>query len=117
VALLLAEREEVQGLQNERRRIVGRLTEEMARLCEDIRTLRESRHTLKNELANAHKDRQMDVFEMCTGFAGIQARKAKRAHGERLAFLNNLKQRVAELRRETRADLAVVRFAWAGKRA
>jgi 2-oxo-4-hydroxy-4-carboxy--5-ureidoimidazoline (OHCU) decarboxylase len=96
---------------------VGRLTQDMTRLCGEIQNLRESRQALKEVLADANRERQMDVLEMCADFAGTLARNAKRAHEKRLAGLNNLKQAVAVLKRDIRADLAVVRRAWTAKSA
>lgn len=93
---------------------MGRLLEDMTRLSEDIQALRGSRRAFRKELADGNKDRQMDVFEMCVDLADTQARMAKRAKAERLAFLNNLKRNVGGQQREMRADIAGARRAWAG---
>ena len=77
---------------------MGRLLEDMTRLVGEIQALRGSRQAFKKDLA-------MDVFEMCADFSDTHARMAKRTKEERLAFVDNLKQNVAELRRKIRADL------------
>ena len=95
---------------------MGRLTEDMRCLCDEIQTLRGSRQALKTQLANGHAARQEDVSEMRLDFSETQARVAQQARKARLAFLSNLRHLVTELRQQTQVDLAVVRFAWAGKR-
>jgi hypothetical protein len=92
---------------------VGKMTEDMTRLCSEIHSLREGRQAFREELANGSRERRMEVLEMCADFAGALARRATRAHDKRLAGLNNLKQLVAELQRDIQADLAVVRRVWA----
>ena len=84
---------------------MGRLLEDMTRLVGEIQALRGSRRALRKELADGNRERQMDVFEMCADLADTQARMAERSRENRLAFVDNLKQRVAELRRRFRADL------------
>ncbi|MBZ5560886.1 MAG: hypothetical protein LAP13_00540 [Acidobacteriia bacterium] len=95
---------------------MGRLTEDMRRLCDEIQTLHGSRQALKGQLASGHANRQEEVSEMCAQFSEMQTRVAQQARRARLAFLSNLRHLVAELRQQTQVDLAVVRFAWAGKR-
>jgi hypothetical protein len=96
---------------------MGRLLEDMTRLTEEIQALHGSRRALCKELADGHRERQMDVFEMCADLADTQARMAKRALEERLAFLNSLRRNVGGQQREMRADIAGARRAWAGRRA
>ena len=94
---------------------MGRLLEEMTRLAGEIQELRGSRRTLRSELAEGNRERQMDVFEMCVDLADTQGRKAERTKAELLAFLNDLKRTVGGQQREMRADIAAARRAWAGR--
>lgn len=84
---------------------MGRLTEDMTRLCGEIQALRGSRQAFVEDLA-------IDVSEMCGDFADTRARMAKRSREARLASVNNLKQNVTDLKREISADLAGARRAW-----
>ncbi len=93
-----------------------RLTEDMRRLCDEIQTLHGSRQALTGQLASGHSERKQEVAEMCAQFSETQTHLAQQARKARLAFLSNLRHLVAELRQQTQVDLAVVRFAWAGKR-
>jgi hypothetical protein len=77
---------------------MGRLLEDMTRLVGEIQALRGRRRAFRKEL-------EMDVFEMCADFAATQVHMAERSREVRLAFVDNLKQNVAELRRQIRADL------------
>jgi hypothetical protein len=95
---------------------MGKLLEDMTRLSEEIRELHGSRRAFRKELVEGNKDRRMDVFEMCADLADTQARMAKRAQEERLAFLNRLRRDVGGQQREMRADIAGARRAWAGRR-
>ena len=96
---------------------MGRLSEDMTRLCGEIQTLRGSRRASRKELVNGNRDRQKDVAEMCGDFSGTQTRMAERMRAGRLAFLKKLKQTVSGQQREMRADIAAARRAWAGKHA
>ncbi len=91
------------------------LAEDMTRLCDEIRNLRATRHGLKKELSEEKKTRQVDVLETCAAFADALTRRAKRAHADRLQFLNNLKQTVLEQRQDMRANLAGVRRVWCAR--
>ncbi len=95
---------------------MGRLTEDMRHLCDEIQTLHGSREAFKSQLAGDHAARREDISEMCANFSEMHTRAAQRARKARLAFLSNLRHLVAELRQQTQVVLAVVRFAWAGKR-
>jgi len=94
---------------------VGKLADDVSRLCVEMRTLWENRRALRKELEDGAKDRQRDVFELCTDFAETRARMAERTLEARLGFLNHLKTKVEDQKREMRADLAVARCAWAGR--
>jgi hypothetical protein len=94
---------------------MGKLAEDVTRLCGEMRTSRRNRQALRKELEDGTKDRQRDIFELCADFAETRARMAKRTLENRLAFLNNLQRNIDGQRREMRADLAVSRCAWAGR--
>jgi len=94
---------------------MGKLAEDVTRLCGEMRTLRENRQALRRDLEEGTKDLQRHVFELCTDFAESRLRMAKRTLENRLAFLKDLKRNVHDQKREVRADLAVSRCAWAGR--
>jgi hypothetical protein len=94
---------------------MGKLLEDMTRLCGEIRTLHRSRATFRKELAEGNRNREKDVAEMCADFSGTQTRAAGRTRAGRLAFLKNLKQTVGGQQREMRADIAAARRAWVGR--
>ena len=94
---------------------MGRLTEDMTRLCEEIQTLRADRADLKKEVAEETKARQVEVLGSCAAFAEALARKAKGAHQTRMTFLGDLQHTVAAQTRSVREDLESVRRVW-GKR-
>ena len=91
---------------------MGRLTEDMTRLCEEIKTLRADREDLKKEVAEETKARQVEVLGSGAAFAEALARKAKGAHQTRMTFLGNLKHSVAAQTRGVREDLESVRRVW-----
>ncbi len=91
---------------------MGRLTEQMTRLCDEIKTLRADRDDLKKELAEETKARQVEVLESCAAFGEALTRKAKAAHQDRMTFLDNLKHSVAAQARGLREDLESVRQVW-----
>jgi hypothetical protein len=107
--------EETGDQENQRRTIMGKISEDMTRLSEEIQALRGSRLAFREELAEGNRNREKDVAEMCADFLGTQTRMAERMRAGRLAFLNNLKQTVSGKQRETRADIAAARRAWVGK--
>jgi len=94
---------------------VGKLTDEMTRLCEEIQMLRTEREDLKKELEDETKARQVDVLGSCAAFADALDRKAKGARQSRMNFLNDLRHSVTEQKRAVRSDLEMVRRVW-GKR-
>ncbi|MBZ5553931.1 MAG: hypothetical protein LAO21_14520 [Acidobacteriia bacterium] len=96
---------------------MGRFAEDMNRLCGEIQNLRTNRREFRSELNEQKKARRTEVVEMCVEIAENLAGRAKRARGNRLAFLRNLKQGVAEQKQNVRADLAMARRVWVGKAA
>lgn len=95
---------------------MGRLTKDMTRLCEEIEGLRVERQELKKKLAEATKARQVEVLETCAAFTDARNWKAEGAHNSRQSFVDNLKQVVAELGKDTRDDVAMARRCWGGLR-
>jgi hypothetical protein len=94
---------------------MGKLLDDMTRLCGEIRTLHGSRERFRKGLADGNREREKDVAEMCADFAGAQARMAERTRKGRFAFLKNLKLSVSGQQRAMRADLAGARRAWGGR--
>jgi hypothetical protein len=94
---------------------MGKLLEDMTRLCGEIHTLRGSRQTFRKELADGNREREKDVAEMCADFAGTQARMAERMRVGRFTFLKSLKQTVSGQQRAMRSDIAGARRAWGGR--
>jgi ATP-dependent Clp protease ATP-binding subunit ClpA len=94
---------------------MGKLLEDMTRLCGEIRALHGSRQTFRKELAEGNREREKDVAEMCADFAGTQARMAQRMRAGRLTFLKNLKKTVSGQQQAMRSDIAGARRAWQGK--
>ncbi len=91
---------------------MAKLTEDMARLCDEIQLLRANREELKKELAELSRARQAEVVKTCAAFAEALARKADRAYDNRVAFLTDLRHRVSAQAREMQDDLANVRRVW-----
>lgn len=91
---------------------MGRLTEDMTRLSDEIQTLRTDREDLKKQVADETRERQVEVLNSCAAFAEALARKAQGAHQNRMNFLGNLKHSVAAQARGMREDLQGVRKIW-----
>jgi hypothetical protein len=94
---------------------MGKLLEDINRLCGEIRTLHGSRERFRKELADGNREREKDVAEMCADFAGGQARMAERMRAGRFAFLKDLKLTVSGQQRAMRSDIAGARRAWGGR--
>ncbi len=93
---------------------MGALTDDMTRLCGEIRSMRKARFAMKSELARATKDRKAAVRKMQAGFANAHGEMARKTKAGREAFASNLKRAVARKRREFRDDLAGAQRAWSG---
>ena len=91
------------------------LTEDIARLCGEIVSLRHARCNMMKDLQQGAKARGQAVGELCTHFTQDRATMAKQTKGERTAFMKDLKKTVNVLRREMSDDLAGARKAWAGR--
>ena len=93
---------------------MGVLTEQVSRLCAEIRSLRGARQSLINGLVRCRKDRRNSLAEMRARFATAHAEMVRHTTTDRLAFLSGVRQTVASQRRDLRADLAGARCAWSG---
>ena len=87
---------------------MGRLTEDMTRLCGEIVALRGARQGFVKDLTR-------NVAHMQTNFRRARQEMARKTRAERRAAINHLKKTVAGLRQEFAADLQGARRAWAGK--
>jgi hypothetical protein len=87
---------------------MGRLTEEMTRLCGEIVSMRSARHGFVKDLSH-------HVATMKANFRRARLDMARKTKAERRAAVNHLKKTVAGLRQEFAADLQGARKAWAGK--
>jgi len=87
---------------------MGRLTDDMTRLCGEIVALRGARQGFVKDLTR-------NVARMQTTFRRARQEMARKTRAERRAAINHLKKTVAGLRQEFAADLQGARRAWAGK--
>jgi Zn-dependent oligopeptidase len=87
---------------------MGRLTDDMTRLCGEIVALRGARQGFV-------KDLNRNVARMQTNFRRARREMGRKTRAERRAAINHLKKTVAGLRQEFAADLQGARRAWAGK--
>jgi len=86
---------------------MGRLTEEMRRLAEEIAELHASRGKFMQDL-------RATVLGMRSRFHHAHAEMADAARAARLAFVSGVVESVAALRHEFSADLLGAHQAWSG---
>lgn len=91
------------------------LTEDMSRLCAEIVAQREQRGALREELESGSKNRRHAVAGLCEQMHRARAGMARRARGDRAAFLRHLRREVHAAQRAMQTDLAGVRRAWLAK--
>ena len=91
---------------------MGHLTEDMTRLCDEIRNLRNARKELMNDLTCGTQDRRDAVIDMQSRFRANHAEMAKRLENDRCSFIFALKRTVKGLRQEVKSDLIGARIAW-----
>jgi len=96
---------------------MGRLNDDVERLCGEIRTLRKARKRFIEDLRESTSALCGTVSEMRTRFSRGHAAMAQAAQAQRSAFLLHLRGGVTAQRRESAADLAGARRVWHGKRA
>jgi len=87
---------------------MGRLTEEMTRLCGEIVALRGARQGFVKDLTN-------NVAAMKANFRRAHHEMAVKTRAERRAAMAHLKKSVGDMRHAFAADLEGARRAWAGK--
>jgi hypothetical protein len=87
---------------------MGRLTEEMTRLCGEIVALRGNRRTFVKDLTK-------HTAAMRAGFRRSHQEMARKSKAERRAAVAHLKKTVGAMRHAFAADLEGARKAWAGK--
>jgi hypothetical protein len=87
---------------------MGRLTEEMTRLCGEIVALRGARKGFVKDLTH-------NVATMQANFRRTHKEMARKTKAERRAAVAHLKKTVGAMRHEFAADLDGARRAWAGK--
>lgn len=92
---------------------MGRLTDDMTRLCNEIEALHSTRESFIHDLTHS-------VTEMQDNFRNARTEMAEKTRAERLAFVSELKETMAEMQnnfrnahdemaRELRAELASLR--------
>lgn len=91
-------------------------TDEVARLCGEIRALHRERESFLKDLAHETKDRAGAVSEMRAGFSQARTEMAHKLRGDLLAFTTKLKREVGGQGRQFRADMTGARRAWCGKK-
>jgi len=87
---------------------MGRLTDDMTRLCGEIVSLRGARKSFVKDLCH-------DVATLKAGFRRAQQEMSRRTKAERAMAFADLKKTVVGLRHAFAADLEGARRAWAGK--
>jgi hypothetical protein len=87
---------------------MGRLTEEMTRLCGEIVALRGARKGFVKDLTH-------NVATMKANFRRAHNEMARKTKAERRAAMAHLKKTVGDMRHAFATDLDGARRAWAGK--
>lgn len=87
---------------------MGRLTEEMTRLCGEIVAMRRTRKGFVKDLTQG-------VAAMKANFRRVHNEMARKTKAERRAAVAHLKKTVGGMRHALAADLEGARRAWAGK--
>ena len=98
---------------------MGRLTEEMARLCHEIKTGHNSRKELAKYLDWFASNLKQNVLEKLAAFHKEHNEMAQKTKAERVKFIQNVKETVLDLRQNTNqwrkafaSDLEGARRAW-----
>jgi hypothetical protein len=87
---------------------MGRLTDEMTRLCDEIVTLRQSRQGFVKDLTK-------NVAAMTAGHRRARKEMGRKTRAARQAGVAHLRKTVGDMRHAFAADLEGARRAWAGK--
>ena len=94
---------------------MGALTDDMTRLCGEIRGLRGARREVINDLSHRTRERRSAVAGMQAGFRRSHAEMARKARADLRAFMSALRRTVSAMRREVADDIAGAHRAWSGK--
>lgn len=94
--------------------IMGRLTNDMARLRSEITALRKGRHVLQQDLTQAVAVLKQDVAKSQAAFRRAHADMAKSTRKSREMFVMDLSHQVKDLLRAVADDLKGARQAWRG---
>lgn len=94
---------------------MGNLTNDMARLREEVDALRVARGALMQDLTRGTKDLATAVAAMRAGFTSAHATMAKQTRKERVAFVAEMKRQVRGMCKDTAGDLMSARLAWHGQ--
>ncbi len=103
---------------------MGRLTDDMTRLCGEINGLRRTREAFIKELKHGVAMTKGAVAEMQASFHNAHADMAKKTKAERVTFIAKLKEsvserkkKVAKMRQKFADEIEGARLAWFGRRA
>lgn len=91
-----------------------RMTQEMGRLCKEISTGHKERQQLCTHLAEFHRGLQGNVGDMLGRLHKANADMFADARHTRMAFMHDLSNNVAAMRKAFHADLMGARRAWHG---
>ena len=93
---------------------MGRLTEDMTRLHDEIGGLRNAREVLTKDLEAFADDLREGVSAMRAHLRNAHSEMAQTAKAGREAFTSGLRESIAGLRHEFAADVAGARLAFCG---
>ncbi len=91
-------------------------TDDVSRLCGEIRTLRGERQRFLKELAHQAKERAEGVLQMRSGFIEARAEMARKLKAQLLGFTTKLRREVGSQARQFQADLTGARRSWSRNR-
>ena len=91
---------------------MGNLTDDMTRLRGEINTLRSNRGILMFDLAQNVKSIKSSVASLLSDFSSSHADMAATSKKQRIAFVTDVKEKVAGMKDDMQKDLAGARRAW-----
>jgi hypothetical protein len=94
--------------------IMGRLTNDMARLRGEITAMREGRHALQRDLRDAVATLKQDVAKTQAAFRRAHADMAKASRKTRATYVRDISHQVKDLLRLVSDDMKGARQAWRG---
>jgi hypothetical protein len=96
---------------------MGVLTNDMARLRDEVLTLRGTREEMIGDLARGTRNLKKAVCGMLGAFRSSHRKMARQTRADCSAFLAGVKTTVDGLRKELTSDLRGARRAWGGSAA